>query len=274
MIVTIDMGATRSRFGVAEDFSEKPIAVLPTPKTVQDIIGLVCNVIGKFENVRNTKLGGIAIGCPGLVDFDGYIHSAIHSPLEKVNLQSSLEECFRVPIFVTNDVKAQAMGYIENTESFAFLSFGTGVGGAFVDKGKLIHGQNNFAGEIGHVPLFSKSIQCRCGKYGCLDAYASGYSLIKSLGKDWWDRELSLDEQVVLYDVSDKISIVINLIQNLLDPKTIVLAGTLMKNPLVLKAIQNSIVEGENLNKPTIKIVPETWKYANLGLKRFFTQCK
>jgi glucokinase len=43
-----------------------------------------------------------------------------------------------------------------------------------VIDGKLFHGASDVAGEIGHTTIDSTGRRCKCGNYGCLEAYASG----------------------------------------------------------------------------------------------------
>jgi glucokinase len=54
------------------------------------------------------------------------------------------------------------------------LTIGTGIGGGIVIDGRIYHGASDIAGEIGHTTIDSTGRLCKCGNYGCLEAYASG----------------------------------------------------------------------------------------------------
>jgi glucokinase len=54
------------------------------------------------------------------------------------------------------------------------LTIGTGIGGGLILDGKLYHGASDVAGEVGHTTIDSTGRRCKCGNYGCLEAYASG----------------------------------------------------------------------------------------------------
>ena len=54
------------------------------------------------------------------------------------------------------------------------MTIGTGIGGGLILDGKLYHGASDVAGEIGHTTIDSTGRHCKCGNYGCLEAYASG----------------------------------------------------------------------------------------------------
>jgi glucokinase len=54
------------------------------------------------------------------------------------------------------------------------MTIGTGIGGGIIIDGKLFHGSSDVAGEIGHTTIDLNGRHCKCGNYGCLEAYASG----------------------------------------------------------------------------------------------------
>ncbi len=51
------------------------------------------------------------------------------------------------------------------------ISWGIGLG--MILNGSLFRGQNGFAGEFSHIPLFTNNKICNCGKMGCLETEAS-----------------------------------------------------------------------------------------------------
>src|SRR5690606_4677904 len=54
------------------------------------------------------------------------------------------------------------------------FTLGTGIGGGIVLGGEIYHGCSDVAGEFGHMTIDSNGRKCKCGNYGCLEAYASG----------------------------------------------------------------------------------------------------
>src|SRR5213078_271254 len=54
------------------------------------------------------------------------------------------------------------------------ITIGTGIGGGLILEGALFHGSSDVAGEIGHTTIDLNGRHCKCGNYGCLEAYASG----------------------------------------------------------------------------------------------------
>jgi glucokinase len=81
-----------------------------------------------------------------------------------------------------NDADAAALGECfvgagRGADPVAMLTFGTGIGGAVVLKGKVYRGVNGEHPELGHVPVRAKGPQCYCGARGCLEALASGTAI-------------------------------------------------------------------------------------------------
>lgn len=77
------------------------------------------------------------------------------------------------------------VGAGKGVRDFVYLTVSTGVGGAIVSGGKMVRGATNTAGELGHFPVgFDREVRCRCGGYGCVEAYAAGRNLAEAYGVD------------------------------------------------------------------------------------------
>jgi hypothetical protein len=61
------------------------------------------------------------------------------------------------------------------------MTIGTGIGGGLIIDGQLFHGSSDVAGEIGHTTIDLNGRHCKCGNYGCLEAYASGPAIAMRL---------------------------------------------------------------------------------------------
>jgi glucokinase len=90
-----------------------------------------------------------------------------------------LEEKFRLPVVLTNDANAAAIGEMmygaaKGMKDFIMITLGTGVGSGIVANGKLIYGHDGFAGELGHTIIIPNGrLHEGTGKYGSLESYAS-----------------------------------------------------------------------------------------------------
>ena len=93
-------------------------------------------------------------------------------------------------VIVTNDANAAAVGEMiyggaNNMKNFVVITLGTGLGSGIVVEGKLVYGNDGFAGELGHTSVFADESNrtCGCGKKGCLETYASATGLKRNLMK-------------------------------------------------------------------------------------------
>jgi len=53
------------------------------------------------------------------------------------------------------------------------FTLGTGIGGGIIINGRIYHGSNYGAAELGHMTVNKDGPRCNCGNYGCLEAYSS-----------------------------------------------------------------------------------------------------
>jgi glucokinase len=92
------------------------------------------------------------------------------------------------PVFLDRDTVMAAIGEgttgaAKGSPDFVYLTVSTGVGGAIVSGGRMVRGASNTAGELGHFPVgFDRDVRCRCGSFGCVEAYAAGRNLAEAYG--------------------------------------------------------------------------------------------
>jgi glucokinase len=92
------------------------------------------------------------------------------------------------PVFLDRDTVMAAIGEgtagaAKGARHYVYLTVSTGVGGAIVTDGRMLRGASNTAGELGHFPVgFDRDVRCRCGSFGCVEAYAGGRNLAEAYG--------------------------------------------------------------------------------------------
>ena len=144
-----------------------------------------------YELMKETKLStkdieGIGFGFPGQVDYKaGVVRNAPNIPgWVEVPIAKLIEDEFHIPTRVDNDVRCAALGELnygagKGCENLICITVGTGIGSGLIVNGKLVRGADNAAGEIGHIKLnMQGGPLCGCGDRGCLEAYASGPSIV------------------------------------------------------------------------------------------------
>ena len=118
------------------------------------------------------------ISVPGIIKpGDGILIKSHALQLENYSL-GFLEQTFSLPVYFVNDANAAMMAEdLDRYKNALYLSLNNTLGGAFCIDGKLIQGENQKAGEFGHMILVPEGKQCYCGKLGCADAYCAASAL-------------------------------------------------------------------------------------------------
>jgi len=114
-----------------------------------------------------------------MVDRDGVVRAAPNVAWRDLPLADRVRAAVGLPTVVDNDGNAAAWGEFRfgagrGSSNLLMVTVGTGIGGGLILEGKLYHGSSDVAGEIGHTSIDSTGRRCKCGNYGCLEAYASG----------------------------------------------------------------------------------------------------
>ncbi len=129
---------------------------------------------------------GLGIGVPGQIErATGRVSFAPNLQWRDVPIKKKLEQALNIPVHVTNDVRAAAMGEWvygagAGCEDLVCLFIGTGIGGGVVSGGHMLLGHSNSAGELGHTTIdWMGKTACSCGNSGCLEAFASGWAIAK-----------------------------------------------------------------------------------------------
>lgn len=140
----------------------------------------------KETNTDAKEIEGIGFDFPGQVDYKtGVVKLAPNIPgWINVPIAQMIKEEFNIPTRIDNDVRCAALGELKfgagkGCENFVCITVGTGIGSGLVINGQLVRGAANAAGEIGHIKLqMNGGPICGCGDTGCLEAFASGPSIV------------------------------------------------------------------------------------------------
>mgnify|MGYP000129475417 CR=1 FL=1 len=123
---------------------------------------------------------GIGIGAPGPLNIErGIINFAPNLPgWRDVPLKKILEDEFNMKVVLENDANAGAwgdrcFGIGRAVRNLVCFTLGTGIGGGIIINGRIYHGSNYGAAELGHMTVNKDGPRCNCGNYGCLEAYSS-----------------------------------------------------------------------------------------------------
>ena len=140
----------------------------------------------KQEDVED-KIEGVGVGAPNGNYFNGTIEYSPNLPWKGIiPLAQMLENKLKLPVTITNDANAAAIGEMtygaaRGIKDFIMITLGTGVGSGIVVNGQLVYGHDGFAGELGHVIMRRQNGRlCGCGRTGCLEAYTSATGVART----------------------------------------------------------------------------------------------
>jgi glucokinase len=188
-IVGIDLGGTNIVCGcVAEDGSalhgvrsvatgaeEGPDAV------VNRIVAAARESIAAAQvAVPGMQLIGAGVGAPGPLDTrSGLVLLTPNLGWVNMPLRQRMQDGLGLRTALDNDANCAVLGEwwqgaARGTRTTVGLTIGTGIGGGIIIDGRLFHGTSDIAGEVGHMTIDANGRRCKCGNYGCIEAYASG----------------------------------------------------------------------------------------------------
>lgn len=184
-IVGIDIGGTNIVVGtVAEDGSEV-VGLVSEPTIADQGADAVLTRIVKLARASMTaahgkEIAGVGIGSPGPLDTTrGIVLLTPNLGWTNFPVRDRIGQALGMPAVLDNDANCAIFGEwwrgaARGADHVIGLTIGTGIGGGIVLYGDLYRGASDLAGEIGHMSIESMGRRCKCGNYGCVEAYASG----------------------------------------------------------------------------------------------------
>ena len=188
-IIGIDLGGTKTSVSLGNSQGKLLIRrVYPTKSaasTLAEAKRIIQVLLAEYDPKRK-KTKGIGISACGPLDLNrGILLNPPNMPTwRNVPLKKIFFQAFGFKVAVDNDANSAALaektfGAGKNVQSLFYYTVSTGIGGGLIIDGRIHHGASFDAGEIGHSVILPKGPKCRCGKYGCLEALASGTSIAR-----------------------------------------------------------------------------------------------
>lgn len=280
LVIGIDIGGTGTKFGLVDrdgnvlfssEISTKKHATVDS--FIKELYAELSSLIEKSGGTGRIK--GIGVGAPNGNFYTGTIEYAPNLPWKGIiPLKEIMETTFKLPVTLTNDANAAAIGEMmygaaKGMKDFIMITLGTGVGSGIVANGQLIYGHDGFAGELGHTIVIPDGrFHPGTGKKGSLEAYASATgvrntaieilentteeSLLRNIPKDKLDSksvyEAAIQGDKVALDIFEFTGKILGLaLANAImfsSPEAIVLFGGLTKaGDLILKPTREHMEE-------------------------------
>ena len=207
------------------------------------------------KNIRKSEVDGIGIGIPAPVMEDGVVQKTANLGWGYKEVTREMKELTGLPVAAGNDANMAALGEMwlgagKGQKNMIMVTLGTGVGGGIIVNGKPLAGSHGAGGEIGHFCVNEEETEtCGCGNTGCLEAFASGPSIVQlakeylSGGKSAKFEELANGREItpfMVYEaamqgdavakrifaiVGEWLGIALTSVVNLLNPEKIIIGG-------------------------------------------------
>ncbi|MEX2180819.1 MAG: ROK family protein [Gemmatimonadaceae bacterium] len=191
LIIGVDLGGTNLVVGAltADGSRQFGMQMVPTRADL-GADAVVARIVEQIERViadtsaatgaNRSDFLGVGIGSPGPLDRErGIVIITPNLGWRNFPLRDRVQAAVRLPATLDNDANCATLGEwwlgaAKGARHVVGLTIGTGIGGGLILDGRLYHGASDVAGELGHSTIDSTGRRCKCGNYGCLEAYASG----------------------------------------------------------------------------------------------------
>jgi glucokinase len=186
LAIGVDIGGTGIKAGIVgrsgellETFHEA------SPRTISALRDFVHSVVKRAR----VPVLGIGVGCKGIIDANSTCVKSSPGDLcfLEGKLLSEVIGAGDVPVCAENDARVALIGEVlwgsaRGKRNVVMLTLGTGVGGAVLVDGAILHGANGAAGHLGHTTIDPRGGLCICGTYGCLETRFSS----RAIESDYW----------------------------------------------------------------------------------------
>ena len=190
-VIGLDLGGTNSVFGIVDArgniVATTAIKTQAYPdfddyvKASVDALMPIIDTVGGIEKIK-----ALGIGAPNGNYYNGTIEYAANLVWQGVvPIAKKFEEALGIPVIVTNDANAAAVGEFtygvaRGMKNFIMITLGTGVGSGIYINGQLVLGCDGLAGELGHLTVVPGGRTCGCGRKGCLETYCSATGVART----------------------------------------------------------------------------------------------
>jgi glucokinase len=184
LAIGVDIGGTKVLGGVVDpDGTVIEQARRDTPADdPKEVLERIVEVIEELSAKHDVE--AVGIGAAGWIDADR--STVLYAPnlaWRDEPLRDEVQKRTHHPVVVENDANVAAWAEFrygaarDASDSMVMFTVGTGIGGGIVLGGDLVRGAHGIAAELGHVLTVPNGHACGCGKFGCLEQYASGNAL-------------------------------------------------------------------------------------------------
>ncbi len=190
--IGIDIGGTNLKAGLVNDegsilaMEKRKIAEVSDQKALVEALVALTQSLTEKGGLTPEQIRSVGVGVPGAVEIhSGAVLYTCNLPLRNVPLRKLFHRYLPYPLYVENDANCAALaeyyaGAGKGSKRFVTITLGTGIGAGIIHNGKIFHGGNGMAGEVGHMSIVYHGEPCPCGRRGCWERYAATTALVRA----------------------------------------------------------------------------------------------
>jgi predicted NBD/HSP70 family sugar kinase len=239
------------------------------PAGTRALIHKLCDDCLASVSFDYNKLVSIGVALPSPID---PIHPEVLSEeiIPAWEGESGLDQFrqrYGVPVYLDNDANLGALaehwwGAGQGVDDLIYIKIAHGIGAGYILGGEIYRGAKGISGELSHMPIDPNGKYCGCGLRGCLTTFIAGWALeerathlisvypqstlaakrITILAIE--DAALAGDALAlqVVREAANYLSIALTGLINLMNPKMVILGGSLVRiGDLLLKPIRDKV---------------------------------
>lgn len=253
LIAVADVGARHTMLGIA-DMNMRLLAhewhvISIADYTPEDFLAWVSEQLWRMASAVNADLPlrHAVLSLPARIDIreDAPIRPPIMPGWDAFDAVRHMQDALGCPVGVENDTNIRALGDAailpEDERPIIEVKIGTGIGGGIIVKdGRIFHGFDGSAGEIGHTSYDPRNRKrCACGQTGCLETQASVPAMLRRMQAlsptaDEPDsveqlierlRDGNLGAEQAVRETGEAIGIMVATLCNVLNPRHVIVGG-------------------------------------------------
>jgi glucokinase-like ROK family protein len=266
-VLGIDIGYTNTVIAVGNlkgEVLSKTRQPTVRSHSVEQVIEQVTSLVKKSivnTTIQQEQILGLGVSVAGTVDKSaGVITFSPDFNWKDIAITNILQQSTGLPTIADNCTRVMARGEIwhgcaTEVQNMVYINVGYGIGSAMVVNGEIYNNHSEF----GHVLVTKKDVRCDCGKYGCLEAVASGHAIERRANElldhadgKWITAKIVADlanqgnktAQDIFNDAGRYLGRMISIIANFFNPDKIILGGGVaLAGHLMLDAILQEVGE-------------------------------
>jgi glucokinase len=197
-VLAVDIGATKTLLtlrpvtelegGWQDRHEVVRTATLTEPA---ELVAWVGDQADRLGTQAGTRVAAVGVAAPGPLDSSsGIVTRSSNLGWTDVPLAPMLSRRLAAPAALEDDANTAALGEWRfgvghRVDPMGYLTVSSGVGGAVVVGGQVVHGASGNAGEVGHIVVDPTGPRCACGRRGDVESYAGGAAVARRARQAW-----------------------------------------------------------------------------------------